>query len=88
MYTNIKSRVKFENVLSDEFSSYIGVRQGECLSPFLFSIYLNDLENEFVTKGLDGFDIGMLILYLLLYANDIVIFSETSDGLKFLIQIY
>ena len=34
MYKNIKSRVKFENDLSDEFSSYIGVRQGECLSPF------------------------------------------------------
>ena len=34
MYKNIKSRVKFENDLSDEFSSYIGVRQGEYLSPF------------------------------------------------------
>ena len=62
MYRNIKSRVKFDNVLSDEFSSYIGVRQGECLSPFLFGMYLNDLENEFVTKGLDGFDIGMFFL--------------------------
>ena len=82
MYRNIKSRVKYENILSDEFSSYIGVRQGECLSPFLFSMYLNDLENEFVTKGLDGFDIGMLKLYLLLYADDIVVFSETSDGLQ------
>ena len=52
MYRNIKLRVKFDNVLSDEkFSSYIGFRQGECFSPFLFSMYLNDLENEFVTKG-------------------------------------
>ena len=45
-------------------------------------MYLNDLENEFVTKGLDGFDIGMLRLYLLLYADDIVICSKTSDGLQ------
>ena len=73
MYRNIKSRVKFENVLSDEFSSYIGVRRGECLSPFLFSMYLNDLENEFVTNGLDGFDIGMLKLYFLLHTDDIVL---------------
>ena len=78
MYRNIKSRVKFDNVLSDEFSSYIGVRQGECLSPFLFSMYLNDLENEFVTKGLDGFDIGMLKLYILLYADDIVFFFRNK----------
>ena len=81
MYKNIKSRVKFENDLSDEFSSYIGVRQWKCLSLFLFSMYSNDLENEFVTKGVDGLDIDMMKLYLLLYAGDIVIFSNTSDGL-------
>ena len=49
---------------------------------FLFSMYLNDLENEFVTKGVNGLDVGMLKLYLLLYADDIVIFSNTSDGLQ------
>ena len=78
MYRNIKSRVKFDNVLSDEFSSYIGVSKGVCLSLFLFSMYLNDLENEFVTKGLDGFDIAMLKVYLLLYADDIVIFCKNK----------
>ena len=60
----------------------MSVRQGECLSPFLFSIYLNDLENELILQGTDGFDFGMLKLYLLLYADDIVIFSETMDGLQ------
>ena len=82
MYRNIKSRVKFNNTLSNEFSSYVGVRQGECLSPFLFSMYINDLESELMQNGVDGTDIGMLKLYLLLYADDIVIFSSTSDGLQ------
>lgn len=50
------------------------------LSPFLFSIYLNVLENELILQGTDGFDLGMLKLYLLLYADDIVIFSR--DGLQ------
>ena len=27
------------------------VRQGECLSPFLISIYLNDIETEFVKNN-------------------------------------
>ena len=38
MYSNIKSRVKFSNIISDEFSGFLGVRRGECLSPFLFSM--------------------------------------------------
>ena len=29
-------------------------RQGECLSPFLFSMYLNKLEAELATKDLVG----------------------------------
>ena len=82
MYRNIKNRVKFNNTLSNEFSSYVGNRQGECLSPFLFSMYINDLESELMQNGVDGIDIGMLKLYLLLYADDIVIFSSTSDGLQ------
>lgn len=82
MYRNIKSRVKFNNTLSDEFSSYVGVRQGECLSPFLFSMYINDLESELIQKDVDGIDIGMLKLYLLLYADDIVIFSSTEEDLQ------
>ena len=66
MYSNIKSRVKFDNNVNDDFTSYIGVRQGECLSPFLFSIYLNDLENEFILQWTDGFDLSLLIIFALI----------------------
>ena len=45
-------------------------------------MYINDLESELMQNGVDGIDIGMLKLYLLLYADDIVIFSSTSDGLQ------
>ena len=31
MYQNVKSKVKYNNELSDSFNSYLGVRQGECL---------------------------------------------------------
>ena len=64
--------------------SHIGVRQGECLSPFLFSMYINDLEKDLIQKCAEGIDIGMLKLYLLLYADDVVIFSNTSEGLDIL----
>ena len=65
MYENVKSQVKINNRLSESFSCMTGVRQGECLSPFLFAIYLNDIEQEFITKGADGVDTGFLKLFLL-----------------------
>ena len=77
--TIVKSRVKHNNVLSESFTCNIGVRQGECLSPFLFAMYLNDLEEELVTKGASGINIGMTNLYLLLYADDIILFGKTSE---------
>lgn len=46
IYSSVKSRIKHNNILSDTFTCNIGVRQGECLSPFLFSLYLNDLEED------------------------------------------
>ena len=60
MYETVKSKVRFENQLSEEFSCMLGVRQGECLSPFLFSMFLNDLEEELLINGIDGIDIGLI----------------------------
>lgn len=54
IYSTVKSQVKHNNVLSNVFCSHIGVRQGECLSPFLFSIYLNDLAEEISLNGAGG----------------------------------
>ena len=43
MYINQKIQVKWNNVLSKQYSISNGVKQGGCLSPTLFSFYLNDL---------------------------------------------
>ena len=82
MYSSVKSKNKFNNSLSNAFCCNLGVRQGDCLSPFLFVMYLNDLEETFFLKGFKGVDIGMFKLFLLLYAHDIVIISETELGLN------
>ena len=43
---------------------------------------LNDLEEEFLINAIDGIDIGLIKLFLLLYADDIVISSSSPEGLQ------
>ena len=45
-------------------------------------MYLNDLEQELEVIGTSGIDIGMVKLFLLLYADDIVIFGKTPEELQ------
>ena len=59
MYASVKSKVKFCNNLGNEFMCSLGVRQGECLSPLLFSCLLNDIENEFLKSGMEGLNVNM-----------------------------
>ena len=56
MYNSIKSRVSTNEVMSAFFPCCKGVRQGENLSPLLFSLYLNDLEHFFLVNGASGID--------------------------------
>ena len=87
IYSNLKSRVKFDNRVSSDFTCCLGVRQGECLSPILFSMYLNDIEREYILKGAEGVDIGMLKLFLLLYADDIILFANDKENLQLSLNI-
>ena len=48
---DIKSKVMTNEGTSNYFSGKAGVRQGENLSPFLFSTFLNDLDTYLRTNG-------------------------------------
>lgn len=92
MYQNIKTCVKKGNEFSQFFISHIGVKQGENLSPFLFSLFLNDLENFFTEKNVECLGkISNLCqeslqiyvkLFLILYADDTALLSESPEGLQ------
>ena len=45
-------------------------------------MYLNYINDEFYLHGIEGVNIYRIKLFLLLYAGDITIFSETAVGLQ------
>ena len=87
MYQNIKSKIITSEGSSAFFECHAGVRQGENLSPFLFSIFLNDLHEYLGNKEVNGIQVQgeaeiFLKLYILLYADDTVIFSDNAHDLQ------
>ena len=54
IYSSVKARVKMQNKLSDVYECLLGVRQGGSLSPFLCSMFFNDIEDIFIDNGLTG----------------------------------
>ena len=45
-------------------------------------MYINDLEDELCTKGFKGIDITLMKMFLLMYADDIIITAETPEDLQ------
>ena len=76
----------FENedfVESDDFfTSTAGVFQGESLSPFLFSMYLNDLDTFLKDSEDVGVQLDYFLLTIIMFADDMVLFSKTRQGLQ------
>ena len=81
MYTDLTAAVKLPNGITQSFVSKTGVRQGCNLSPTLFNLFINDIVELFDEQCLPP-TIGNQKINCLMYADDILILSETEEGLK------
>ena len=85
MYKTAKSCVSSDGQISDTFPCLVGVRQGENLSPLLFSIYFGDIQLFLQDAHKDRLDESLLKylkLYVLLYADDTVLVAESAEDLQ------
>ena len=82
MYTEVKSRVKINSVLSQNFDVRNGTRQGCNLSPNFFKIFINDLPKLFKLDMCDPFLLKDTFINVLMYADDIVLLSKSKIGLQ------
>ena len=96
MYQGIKSQICTNDGTTAFFNCNIGVRQGENLSPILFTFYLNDLEYYLSSRQVNGIECDAFTgdahvyfkLLVLLYADDTVLFSDNSEDMQHTLNIF
>ena len=79
MYINQKIQVKWNDVLSNQYSIYNGVKQ-------VFSIYLNDLIDVLRSSNI-GCKYDNHYMGVSCYADDIGLLSPTLSGLKEMLKL-
>ena len=72
-FTNQAMFVRWSRFLSEGFQVYNGVRQGGILSPYLFTVYIDDLSAA-LTKCRTGCCNDDMNINHLMYADDLVVF--------------
>ena len=82
MYIDTACRIKCNNGISVPFPSESGVKQGDVLSPLLFNFFIDDLTQELTGSAFDPVVIGNTSTNILLYADDIVLLSQSKEGLQ------
>ena len=86
MYCNVKSCVKSCSNYSDYFNYAVGLRQGEVMSPLLFSLVVEDLEMFLQQDIQSGMPIDDIILILLLFVDDMAIICKTPSEVQYLLN--
>ena len=83
IYKKTKCAVKINSSITDYFDYTRGVRQGCPLSPILFNLYVNDIFRTLnMTNGEDIWLKEGEPINALMYADDLIIMSETKEGLQ------
>ena len=85
MYNNDLVCVKINGQMSEEIKTSKGVRQGCILSPLLFNIFMSDLPRK-LNQNCNVSISDEVKINCLLWADDIILLSETEEGLRSLLK--
>lgn len=87
LYTGNTSRIKIGRMLSKSFTVDKGLRQGCCLAPTLFKIFLAETLQNWRNKcGPMGIQIHDVTLYSLNFADDQIIFAEDESDINYMFR--
>jgi len=82
MYSKIRAKVRDCSSYIDVFECSVGLKQGEVLSPILFSLFLEDLEMYLFDKVNSGLTLDEISFIIMLFADDMVLFGKDVIDLQ------
>ncbi|KAH9310082.1 hypothetical protein KI387_037993, partial [Taxus chinensis] len=82
LYEQVRAKIKTNDGLSECFGSDIRVKQGCPLSPTLFGLYIDKLEEWIDRTGGDGTHLASYVVKMLLYVDDLILMAKTKQGLQ------
>ena len=85
-YSRLHCAVLWKSVIGEKFMIKCGVRQGGVLSPYLFSLYVDDVIIALRKSGY-GIYVGNIFAGCILYADDIILLSCSCRGLQKMVDI-
>ena len=83
MYENDVLQIKTgSSMVSDKLLAAAAVKQVDNCSPNIFNLYLNDVFDAFNKEVYDPLKLGSTSFICLLYADDIILLSESEADLQ------
>jgi len=87
LYRDNQAAIKVGNQISETFTQTKGVKQGSCLSPTLFKIYLNNALKQWTRKCSPmGIWLEDSPIHTILFADDQVVFAEDQQDMTYMLN--
>lgn len=84
LFDHNSSQIAINGKRSQPFGIRAGLLQGSVLSPFLYSVFIDDLAKKLTQE--EKVEIGSFALNCTMYADDIAVFATTADKLQVLLD--
>jgi len=85
-YSRCVAVVRWNDVFSRLIHITCGVRQGGVLSPVLFALYADDIDNSLCSSKL-GCYVGQMYVGCIMYADDIILLSASLNMLQRMMKL-
>ena len=86
MYTKQSMKVRWSGVVSNSFNCTNGIKQGGVLSPTLFCVYFDELQQR-LEDSRKGCCIGQKYVGALGYADDVALLAPTPEAARAMLKV-